>query len=306
MNYFFSYIFYLVIRVIGLLPLRVLYFISDLIYYFIFHILKYRKKVVYENLKNSFPNKTDEEIKVVAKKFYRHLCDLFIETIYQPAMDENEIRRRVRFKNPEIIDDYYRKGKHIAAVMGHYNNWEWMCGFPLITPYKCITIYRQLKDKVFDRHMFDMRSRFGAVLVPMKMSIRKIYEYNQAGQLTITAFISDQAPPREKALFWIDFLNQDTPVYLGPQQIAKKLDMAVVFFKMKKIRRGYYEFEFVPLFDNASETNGNEITVAHVKELEKLITDQPQYWLWSHRRWKVRREERIKQTAGLNDEKISI
>jgi Kdo2-lipid IVA lauroyltransferase/acyltransferase len=297
MKYFFSYFFYLMIRVIGLLPLRVLYFFSDLTYYLIFHILKYRKKVVFENLRNSFPRKSDEEIRIVAKKFYRHLCDLFFETLYQSAMKEEEIKRRVIFKNPEIIDEYYRKGKHIAAVMGHYNNWEWMCGFPLITQYRCITIYRQLKDKVFDKHMFDMRSRFGAELVPMKMSIRKIYEYNQSGQLTITAFISDQAPPREKALFWIDFLNQDTPVYLGPQQIAKKLDMAVVFFKMKKIKRGYYEFEFVPLSDNASQTNGNEITIAHVRELEKLIADQPQYWLWSHRRWKVKRDVGIKQIA---------
>lgn len=292
------------IRVIGLLPLRVLYIFSDLIYLLVFHILKYRKKVVFENLRNSFPQKTDEEIKIVAKKFYRHLCDLFFETMYQTGMDEEEIRHRVKYKNPEIIDEYYRKGKHIAAVMGHYNNWEWMCGFPLISRYKCITIYRQLKDKVFDKLMFDMRSRFGAELVPMKMSIRKIFEYNQTGQPTITAFISDQAPPREKALFWIDFLNQDTPVYLGPQQIAKKLDMAVVFFKMKKIKRGYYEFEFVPLFDNASQTDGNEITIAHVRELEKLITEQPQYWLWSHRRWKVRRDDPIKRLATKTDENI--
>jgi Kdo2-lipid IVA lauroyltransferase/acyltransferase len=298
MNKFFSYIFYLMIRAIGLLPLRVLYFFSDLTYYLIFHILKYRKKVVFENLKNSFPAKTDDEIKTVAKKFYRHLCDLFFETIYQPGMKKEEIRRRVKYNNPEIIHKYHREGKHIAAVMGHYNNWEWMCGFPLITPYKCITIYRQLKDKVFDKLMFDLRSRFGAELVPMKMAIRKIYEYNQTGQPTITAFIADQAPPREKALFWVNFLNQDTPVYLGPQQIARKFDMAVVFFKMNKIRRGYYEFDFIPLFDESAKTTGNDITIAHVAELEKLIIDQPQYWLWSHRRWKVKRDDKVREMGG--------
>jgi Kdo2-lipid IVA lauroyltransferase/acyltransferase len=281
---------YYTIRLTGLLPLRVLYIFSDFTYYLVYYVFRYRKAVVFENLRNSFPEKSGEEIRALAKRYYRHLCDLFAETIHQPGMGENEIRNRVKFKNPEIIDKYFNEGRHIAAVMGHYNNWEWMCGFPLITGYKCITIYRQLKNRIFDKLMYDMRSRFGAELVPMKMAIRKIYEYDKLGAPTITAFIADQTPPREKSLFWLKFLNQDTSVYLGPARLARKMNMAVVFFKMKKVKRGYYELDFIPLFENTSDSDENEITLAHVSELEKQIRCQPEFWLWSHRRWKIRRE----------------
>lgn len=283
------YLVYYLFRLIGLLPLRVLYIISDMIYYLAYYIVKYRRDVVFENLRNAFPEKGHVEIKEIAKRFYSHLCDLLVEIIYQAGMDGDEIRRRVRYNNPEVIEKYFNEGKHVAAVLGHYGNWEWMCGFPLITDYECITIYRQLKNKAFDKLIINMRSRFGARLVPMKMAIRKIYQLDKKGIPTITAFMADQAPPREKALYWVDFLNQDTPVYLGVERIARKMNMAVVFFKMKKIRRGYYEFDFIPLYDKAAETSDHEITDAHIDELEKLIRDQPEYWLWSHRRWKVKR-----------------
>ena len=283
------YLVYYLFRLIGLLPLMALYIISDLIYYLAYYIVKYRRDVVFENLRNAFPEKGPAEIKEIAKRFYSHLCDLLVEIIYQSGMGGDEIRRRVRYNNPEIIEKYFNEGKHVAAVLGHYGNWEWMCGFPLITDYECITIYRQLKNKVFDKLIINMRSRFGARLVPMKMAIRKIYQLDKKGKPTITAFMADQAPPMEKAQYWVDFLNQDTPVYLGVERIARKMNMAVVFFKMKKIRRGYYEFEFIPLYDKAAETSDHEITDAHIDELEKLIRDQPEFWLWSHRRWKIKR-----------------
>ncbi len=280
---------YYLIRMAGLLPIRVLYILSDIIYILGYHILGYRKNVVFENLKNSFPEKNPAGIKYLAKGFYRHLSDLIVETIYQSGMGEEEIKKRVRYNNYEVIEKYFQEGKHVAAVLGHYCNWEWLCSFPLITQYKCITIYRELKNKMFDKLIFDMRSRFGAEPAPMKMAIRKIYEYDQQGKPTITAFLADQAPPRGKAIYWIDFLNQDTPVYLGTERIAKKMNMAVVYFKMNKIRRGYYEFDIIPLFDNSTETSDYEITNAHVAQLEKLIIDKPEYWLWSHRRWKIKR-----------------
>ena len=285
----FYYLVYFFLRLISLLPLRALYVISDMIYYLAYYITKYRRNVVFENLYNAFPEKDHTDIEDIAKGFYSHLCDLLVETIYLMGMGKDEIRRRVRYNNPEIIEKYFGEGKHVAAVLGHYGNWEWMCGFPVITEYECITIYRQLRNKVFDRLITTMRSRFGARLVPMKMAIRKIYQLDNKGIPTLTAFMADQAPPRAKARYWIDFLNQDTPVYLGVEQVARKMNMAVVFFKMRKIRRGYYEFDFIPLFDNSAEAPDYEITDAHVKELEKLIRDQPELWLWSHRRWKIRR-----------------
>ena len=280
---------YYLIRFAGLLPLGVLYFISDLIYYLIYYVIRYRRQVVNENLRNSFPEKSTAEIRHIARNYYRHLCDLIVESLYQTGMSEEEISLRVRYNNPEIIQKYFDRGKHVAAVLGHYGNWEWLCGFPLITPYKCITIYRPLKNKVFDRLMLEARSRFGAEPVPMKMAIRKIYEYDKLGIPSITAFIADQTPPMEKSIFWVDFFNRDTPVYSGVERIAKKMDMAVLFFKMKKTGRGYYEFDLIPLFDNASETTDYEITKAHVAFLEQQIREQPEYWLWSHRRWKLKR-----------------
>ncbi len=280
---------YYLIRFAGLLPPGVLYFISDLIYYLIYYVIRYRRQVVNENLRNSFPEKSTAEIRHIARNYYRHLCDLIVESLYQTGMSEEEISLRVRYNNPEIIQKYFDRGKHVAAVLGHYGNWEWLCGFPLITPYKCITIYRPLNNRVFDRLMLEARSRFGAEPVPMKMAIRKIYEYDKLGIPSITAFIADQTPPMEKSIFWVDFFNRDTPVYSGVERIAKKMDMAVLFFKMKKTGRGYYEFDLIPLFDNASETTDYEITKAHVAFLEQQIREQPEYWLWSHRRWKLKR-----------------
>lgn len=280
---------YWTFRLAGLLPLRVLYFISDGIFFLAFYILRYRKEIVMENLRNSFPDKNPSEIHDIAKSFYSHLCDLIVESIYQTGMGEDEIRRRVRYNNAGIIEKYYKDGKHVAAVLGHYGNWEWMCGFPLVTNHECIIIYRRLKSKIFDRLMFNLRSRFGGKPVPMKMAIRKILELDKKGVPTITAFMTDQAPPKEKAIYWTNFLNQDTPVYIGAEQLAKKMNMAVVFFKMKKVRRGYYEFDLIPLFDNSGEASDYEITHAHVSMLEKQIIQEPGYWLWSHRRWKIKR-----------------
>lgn len=288
----FYYLLHHILRLMGLLPLRMLYLLSDLLYYLLYYVFRYRKSVVYENLNNSFPEKSAEEIGIIAKGFFRHLSDLIVETVYQSSMDEDEIRQRVRYNNPEVIERYYMEGKHVAGIIGHYCNWEWMCGFPLITSYRCITIYRRLKNKMVDNLMFKMRSRFGAELVQMKMAVRKIYEYNKKDIPTLTAFIADQTPPKEKAEYWVEFLNQDTPVYLGPEKIARKMDMAVVYLRMNKIKRGYYEFDFIPLFDSSEGRSDYEITDAHVAQLEKQIVHKPQFWLWSHRRWKHKRDKK--------------
>ncbi len=299
MEGFLYYLVYFVLRALALLPLRVLYVISGLIYLLAFHILGYRKQVVYGNLRNSFPEKSAGEIDLIARRFYRHLCDLTVEIIYLAGISRKEIGRRVRYNNPQVIEKYFSEGRHVAAIMGHYGNWEWLCGFPVLTGYRCISVYRQLKSNIFERLMLRLRTRFGANLVPMKMAIRKIYEFDKKGIPTLNAFMADQAPPREKA-YWVGFLNQDTPVYPGVEILARKMDMAVVYFKMNKVRRGYYEFDFIPLFDNARETTGHQITHAHVRMLEKQIKEKPEYWLWSHRRWKVKRHPRDVQYVAPN------
>jgi Kdo2-lipid IVA lauroyltransferase/acyltransferase len=276
---------------LGFLPLRILYIMSDFMYLIVYYIAGYRKKVVFDNLNGAFPDKDKKEIRAIAKKFYRHLCDLVVETIHQQVMDEKEISLRVRYTNPQIVNDYFNRGKDVAAIIGHCGNWEWMCGFPLITRYKCVTIYKPLSNPVFDNFMLKLREKFGADLVPMKMVVRRLVEYRRKKLPTITAFIADQAPRRDNSMVWTEFLGRETAVYTGVGKIAVKMDMAVVYFIMRKVKRGYYEFEFVPLFDSAAATTEIEITKAHISILEKQIAEQPEHWLWSHRRWKLKREE---------------
>ncbi|TVR69313.1 MAG: lipid A biosynthesis acyltransferase [Marinilabiliales bacterium] len=277
-------------RLLAMLPLRVLYFFSGIAYLTLYYITGYRRAVVAENLRNAFPERDKEEIVIIEKQYYRHMCDLIAETVYQSGMTAREVSARVRYTNPEIAGKYFEQGKDVAGLLGHCNNWEWLFGYPLIAPFRCVVIYRPIKNRVFDRIMLKLRSRFNAHLVPMKVAPRTIYNYRQQGVQTITAFIADQSPPTGGTPQWHTFLNRDTAFFGGPEVIARKMKMAVIYLKMKKIKRGYYEFEFVPLADDASAVNEGEIIRSYVAELEKHIAEEPSHWLWSHRRWKHRRE----------------
>ncbi|MCK4664494.1 MAG: lysophospholipid acyltransferase family protein [Bacteroidales bacterium] len=284
------YIFLFFIRLISLLPFKILYIISDFIYFLLFYIIGYRKKVVFENLKNSFPDKGNKEIIKIAKKFYRHLSDIFIETFKLTQISKKEISRRVKFKNLEIIDKYYKQSKSIIIVFGHYGNWELTFHFPLFSNYKSLPVYKPLHNKSFDKFLYNIRSKFGAEPVSMNEIYKKIISYKKQGKLILTAFVTDQSPLKSEIQYWTKFLNQDTPVYLGVEKIAKKFDFPVIYLHMQKIKRGYYDIYFYELFENPSKTKQYEITNKHVKALEKEIIKDPQYWMWSHRRWKHKKD----------------
>jgi KDO2-lipid IV(A) lauroyltransferase len=285
------YIFYGLVWTITLLPLRVLYIISDLLYLLLYYIIGYRKKVVRTNLKNAFPGITDAERITIEKKFYSHLSDMFVETMKLIHLSEENTRKRLKITNPELLDRIYIEGKDVIAVLGHYNNWEFMTILPKLADHTIISVYRPLKNKYFDKLITSLRTRYGHVLTPMSMVIRELIRYKNNNTRTFTALLSDQTPAKVDIHYWTKFLNQDTAVYLGAEKIATKYGMAVIFLNYKKVRRGYYSITYELICENAADMPEHSITEAHVRRLEEIITEKPEYWVWSHRRWKHKREQ---------------
>lgn len=284
------YIFYVFNWIFTLLPLRMLYVFSDLIFFVFYYFAGYRRKVVANNLKNSFPDKTEEELKTIEKKFYHHLCDLFVETFKLTHLSNRQLMKRMPLKNPELLDKLYHEGHDIVAILGHYGNWEWLLSLPLFTEYQTVSIYKPLQNKHFDKFMMNNRTKNGMILSPMSNIIRDIISLRRGKIKSLFAFLNDQTPPKGDIKYWTNFLNQDTPVYTGAEKIASKYDMSVVFFNVNKIKRGYYNFTVELLFEHSAGLPEHVITDAHVRRLEEIIRSRPELWIWSHRRWKHKRE----------------
>jgi KDO2-lipid IV(A) lauroyltransferase len=238
------------------------------------------------NLKNSFPEKSEKELKSIGKKFYSHLADLFIESFKLTHMSKKQLMHRCTITNIEILNNLLAQKRDIIGVLGHYNNWEWLTILPQYTNYKTVSIYKPLQNKYFNRFINNLRTKFGMVLTPMSLIIRELINDRKNGINTLSAFISDQIPPKGDIKYWTTFLNQDTPVYLGAEKISSKYDMAIVFFHIQKIKRGYYNLNIELLFEHTSGLPEHLITNTHVKRLEEIIKEKPEYWIWSHRRWK--------------------
>ncbi len=280
------YILFGIFWIIMLLPLRVLYLFSDILYFFSYYLIAYRKKVTLTNLKKSFPEKSSVEIRKIAKRFYRHLFDQFIESFKLLQMNEEQILKRFDYRNPEVLDELYSKDKSIITVFGHYGNWEWLASLPLVTKYKVLAIYKPLANSSFDKFFIRLREKFGIKTITIQQTLKKILDYQQNKELTITFFLGDQRPMRRYIKYWTTFLNQDTPILLGVEKISKQTDQAVVFIDIQKKKRGFYKIVFIKLFENPKETEEFEITEKHIRILEKIIINRPEFWLWSHRRWK--------------------
>ncbi len=286
------YITYAVLWVITLLPFRCYYVLSDILYFLLFYVFSYRKKVVFDNLTNAFPGKNKKEIKNIAKAFYRHFCDFVLESVKTIHISQKQNAKRFTFKNIEIFHELYKKNKNVVLVSGHYGNWEWMVSLPSKLEHKFLALYKPLRNKYFDKMIIKLRSKYATGMVAMNDTLKVILQHKMKKELIITWFLADQTPPKETRL-WTTFLNQETPVFLGAEKIARKLNHAVVFMDIHKLRRGYYQAEFTLLFENAADTKEFEISKAHIKHLENTINKKPEYWLWSHRRWKHKRPEDI-------------
>jgi KDO2-lipid IV(A) lauroyltransferase len=290
MKNFLFYLLYGFLWLLSLLPLQLLYFISDLLFPILYYVIPYRKKLVLQNLRNSFPDWNEDQINKVAKKFYHYFFDLLIESNAGIFLTKKNISRRFVIKNPEICNALYNKGKSISLVMSHYGNWEWSAITPLFLKHQVFAIYKPLNNKILDKLFKKSRERFGILAVPMEKILRLINDYENIKRPSLIFFLADQRPLINVIQYWLEFMNQETPVVTGPEKISRKLDMAVVYFKVIPVKRGYYEAEYVLLFENARNTLPFEITKKYYEILQNTIRERPEYWLWTHHRWKHKKE----------------
>ena len=281
-------IIYPIIWLISILPFRLLYFVSDILYLFIYRIFGYRKKVVKSNLKLVFPDKTDKEISNIMSKFYHHLCDMILESIKTLTISEKEIKERYKFTNIDLILDLEKKDKSIVLMCAHYGSWEWIFILQRYINHKGYAIYKKLANKYFDRLVKRIRAKYDTYLITTKETFDVLTESQNQNELTINGFVSDQSPKFWKALHWSKFMGIKVPMYTGAEGLAKKFDMAAVFFKVKRVKRGYYETTFETLTENPKEYQDFEITDMFFRLVEKQIKQAPEYYLWTHKRWKHR------------------
>lgn len=276
--------FYLFIKPFSRLPLSVIYGITWPFYLLTVHVIRYRKKVVLENLTNSFPEKSPKEIRGIKNQFYRHLFDQLMELVRMISMPEKESLERCKIVNSEILDPFYAEGRNIAFVMGHYNNWEYTFAMNAQMKHQYVAIYSPLKNSFVNQIMYDARSKMETKLV----SKNSMGAFIRAGQAEpyMLMFASDQSPSRESRIHWMSFLNQHTAVATGTERCAKMFDMPVVFGYIDKVKRGHYEVTLEVLSNQPKSEPEGKITELHVKALEKQIIKNPQYWLWTHKRWK--------------------
>ncbi|HOZ40628.1 MAG: lysophospholipid acyltransferase family protein [Flavobacteriales bacterium] len=278
---------------ISLLPFPLLYLLSDGIYFLIYKVLGYRKEVVMNNLRNSFPEKDEAELKAIASKFYRWFCDLTLETLKTLTISPEEVRKRVEFRGKDILQQYAQEKRSVILVLGHYGNWE-LAGARYSQERdipQLYVIFHPLANARFDRLMHHMRTRHGTKLYTMRETSKAMIRDRDL--LTATAFIADQTPSPERA-YWMNFLNQDTPVFQGTEGLARKLDKPVIYISITRPERGYYCMSMETLVADPTHTRDGEITEVHTRRLERDIRKYPELWLWTHRRWKHRRPSTVK------------
>lgn len=275
------------LNALSLLPLFLLYRLADAFYLLIFYVVKYRRKVVRENLYNAFPDKSALELKAVEKEYYKFLSSLFIEIIKMKSISKKELSKRVKFKNADLVEAYLQNNESVLFCSSHSGNYEWVCmAIGLNFSGQHYPIYKPLSSESFDHWFLNMRSKFGNNMVAMRQTLRAIQaSKNSASMFT---FGSDQAPSKDESIYWTNFLHQETSVQLGIEKIAKKTNRPVFYLKINYLKRGYYEVDCVPICLHPNQTQEFEITEMHTRFLEEMIEEKPAYWLWSHRRWKYK------------------
>jgi len=276
---------------VSLLPLKALYFISDIVFVFVYHWFKYRRKVVRKNLVHSFPEKKQAEILEIERNFYHHFCDILIETLKALTISKKEIAKRLFIKNPDLIDQFHSKGQNIIMYTSHSGNWEWIAFLPLFFPFQVTAFYQPLSNKYFDQLMQLIRSRFGVVCIESGKGFKALLKFNQQKISSINFMLGDQSPGINSSVHWTNFLHQETAFLVGADKIAKKTGQAVVFPAFTKLKRGTYELELI-LIEGSPELKKDQSIIdkfAHI--LEENIHAAPGLWLWSHKRWKLKKPE---------------
>ncbi len=273
-------------KITSRLPFWMVYCLADFFYFLLFYVFKYRRKIVHENLIRSFPEKSLKEIRQIEKKYYHHLSDVGLETIKFYGMTEKQIDERFKIYGLDIYEEYYRQGKSIVVLGMHYNNWEWSGYMQRFIKAQFLVVYNPVsKNKKLERFILDTRERFGTISVPVNEAVRTVLDYNHKKLKWCLMLASDQTAPAASQ-FWTTFLNQETAFFIVPAKIAIKTIQPVIMHHTRKISRGRYEVMHYKLVDNPSDFSPEEIMMIYVRKLEEIIQAEPEYWLWSHRRWK--------------------
>ncbi|MEZ2414354.1 lysophospholipid acyltransferase family protein [Muriicola sp. E247] len=276
---------YPVLRLISILPKPLFYGFSDIAFVLIFYLARYRRKVVQENLRLALPELSEEERRQVEKKFYRHLCDLFLEMVKTMDLSKKEVAERYHIINPELIQNL-EKERSVLVLCTHYANWEWNTSINNVVTSRGFAIYQKIGNKYFDRLIKKIRAKWNTDPIEQKNTVKRMYENERNGVRGIYGIVNDQSPMMSRAQYWSPFMGITVPIFVGAESLAKKLDLATVFLKVTKVKRGYYQAEFIPINDKGSTAGEHEITEKFLRLSEQQIREQPEYYLWTHRRWK--------------------
>ena len=286
MQLFFYILYYPLLLIVSYLPFRLLYILSDFLFFIMYYVIGYRKKVVSYNLKLALPHLTDDERKIIERKSFQHLCDMFLETMKTMSITPKQIEKRFVFKNIEVYHDLEKEGKSIALMCAHYASYEWVVSLNNKINFKGYAIYKKISNKYFDKLIRDIRSKFKAYLIHTRESISIIEENSLNNELCLYGFASDQSPLIKPHTYWSKFLNIEVPIHTGAELLAKRFDMNVLYLKVEKVKRGHYEAYFEVLSNDARSIPDYQITDVFMKKVEEQIYAAPEFYMWTHRRFK--------------------
>jgi KDO2-lipid IV(A) lauroyltransferase len=283
-------LYYILLKPISLLPHRVLYGVSNFFFVVIYYLVGYRKKVVFKNLQNSFPEKSKAELKDIMKKFYKHFCDLVMESVKNFSISKASAERRMLTVDEEVMNRYAEKGQSVLLCGGHYANWEfWAVAGPLPLKHNVVALYKKLRNDYFDKKMQESRGKFGLRLV-RTLDTGELFK-NEHDKNIAVVFGFDQSPANPKKCVWVTFLGQETGALYGAEKYAKDYNLPIIYAEQNKLSRGHYQIRYELLTENPREFANGEITQLLHTRLEQDIRKAPEYWLWSHKRWKHKRPQ---------------
>lgn len=281
-----KYLKYAPFYLLSILPFWFIYGFASFAFFILYHLAGYRKEVINQNLKNSFPEKSEQEIKKISKNFYHHFCETFLEAVKFLTISKKAIVKRYKFKNLDLLEDLYSQKQSAILYAAHFGNWEWMCALPLSSDHKLISFYQEQSNNYFNDFMLLLRERFGNQCVESKSGFKEIIKNSRAGNITLTYVIGDQSPMSKSSMHWINFLNQDTAFLIGADRMAKKCNQLLIYPHVTKPKKGFYEIEFKLI---PTEDEDKSAIEHYASFLEGNIKAQPELWLWSHKRWKRKR-----------------
>ena len=286
----------LLLKFISMLPFWVIYGIADFFYLVVRYVIGYRKKVILDNLRHAFPEKSEQEINTIMNRYYRHFCDFSLETIKLHSMSEKQMEKRLKITGLDAMKPYADEGRSIMMLGFHYNNWEWCSSIQSKAYHKLLMIVNPIRGNLaFEKYIEYSRSKWGGKSVPVHKSARTAIEYVRRGEPAVLWLAADQTPPANSP-FWTIFLNREAPFFTGPEKIAIKTNQPIYFLHVKKLKRGRYEAEFTLLFEDPSKVESKDILLTYIRKMEEVIRETPEFYLWSHRRWKHTRPEGIELT----------